>query len=234
MRLDKYLNDITALGRKQLRQKVKEGSVQVNGVVIRMPDYSVDPENDKVTLGGKLLSYQKYFYYMMNKPAGILTATEDSKQKTVLDLLPDEIKKHNLFPVGRLDKDTTGLLFLTNDGQFSHFMISPKHDVEKVYEVEYEGELEANAVQRFEEGICLSDGTKCKPATLSLDSPGFCVVTVTEGKYHQVKRMIAAVGGVVIHLNRVQFGSVFLDPALEQGEFRELSGKELCILMESN
>lgn len=232
MRLDKYLNDVTAMGRKVLRQKIKEGSVSVNGETVCVPDHSVNPETDKVSLNGTTLSYQKYFYYMMNKPAGILTATEDSRQETVLDLIPDEIKNRKLFPVGRLDKDTTGLLFLTNDGQFSHRMISPSHDVEKVYEVEYEGELEAHSVQRFKDGIHLSDGTVCKPADLSLKRPGFCVVMVTEGKYHQVKRMIAAVGGCVTHLNRVRFGSVCLDPSLKQGEIRELNNEELCILME--
>ena len=231
MRLDKYLNDITALGRKMLRQKVKNGCVKVNDVVVLQPDYSVDPDNDHVSLDGTLLSYHKYVYYMMNKPSGILTATEDSRQPTVLDLLPDDIKKYQLFPVGRLDKDTTGLLFLTNDGQFAHTLISPKNDIEKTYEVYYEGLLNANAVSLFQQGVSLSDGYICKPATLSLLRPGFCTVTVTEGKYHQVKRMISAAGGSVIHLNRIQIGAILLDETLNPGDIRPLSDKELCILM---
>ena len=165
---------------------------------------------------------------MMDKPAGVLSVTEDRKQKTVLDLLPPELKRLNLFPVGRLDKDTSGLLLLTNDGDFAHRVISPKSGVEKRYRAEVEGVPDEKDVKAFAEGLTLGDGTKCLPARLEITGTNTCYVTVMEGKYHQVKRMLASRGKPVLSLRRLSVGALELDEALGHGGFRELEKNDLC------
>ena len=168
----------------------------------------------------------------MNKPNGVLSATEDSQQKTVIDLLPESLRKQELFPVGRLDKDTTGLLLLTNDGVFSHNIISPKHHIPKVYRAAVTGILDESDIAAFEKGIVLSDGTECMSAKLEIERPSVGLATVYEGKYHQVKRMFASRGKHVTALHRLSIGGLSLDSALKSGQFRELSEEEIRKIFE--
>lgn len=228
MRLDKLLSECTALSRSQLRQIIKNGSVRVDGLTVTSPEQKIDSDTACVELGGKPVIYAKFCYYMLNKPEGILSATDDKKQKTVIDLFPAELKKKNLFPVGRLDKDTTGLLIITNDGEFAHKVISPKSEIVKTYHAVTEGPVDDADIAAFRQGIVLSDGTQCLPAELEKLPDGSCLVHVMEGKYHQVKRMLASRGKPVTALKRLSIGGLELDNSLLPGEFRQLSENELC------
>ena len=228
MRLDRLLSECTALSRSQLRQIIKNGSVSVDGIVITSPEHKVCSDTARVELDGKTVSYEKFCYYMLNKPVGILSATDDKKQKTVIDLFPAELKKKNLFPVGRLDKDTTGLLIITNDGDFAHRVISPRSEIVKTYHAVTETPVNDADIEAFRQGIVLADGTKCLPAGLEKLPDGSCLVRVMEGKYHQVKRMLASRGKPVTALMRLSIGGLELDKGLLPGQFRQLSEKELC------
>lgn len=228
MRLDRLLSELGAASRSELRQIIRRGRVSVDGVVVTEPERRVDPEGSEIRLDGELLTYRRFRYFMMDKPAGVLSVTEDRKQKTVLDLLPPELKRLDLFPVGRLDKDTSGLLILTNDGDFAHRVISPKSGVEKRYRAEVEGVPDEADVKAFAEGLTLGDGTKCLPARLEITGANICYVTVMEGKYHQVKRMLASRGKPVVSLRRLSVGALELDEALGPGGFRELEKNDLC------
>ena len=228
MRLDRLLSECTALSRSQLRQIIKNGSVSVDGIVITSPEHKVCSDTARVELDGKTVSYEKFCYYMLNKPAGILSATDDKKQKTVIDLFPAELKKKNLFPVGRLDKDTTGLLIITNDGDFAHRVISPRSEIVKTYHAVTETPVNDADIEAFRQGIVLADGTKCLPAGLEKLPDGSCLVRVMEGKYHQVKRRLASRGKPVTALMRLSIGGLELDKGLLPGQFRQLSEKELC------
>lgn len=228
MRLDKLLSECTALSRSQLRQIIKNGSVRVDGLTVTSPEQKIDSDTACVKLGGKPVIYAKFCYYMLNKPEGILSATDDKKQKTVIDLFPAELKKKNLFPVGRLDKDTTGLLIITNDGEFAHKVISPKSEIVKTYHAVTEGPVDDADIAAFRQGIVLGDGTQCLPAELEKLPDGSCLVHVMEGKYHQVKRMLASRGKPVTALKRLSIGGLELDNSLLPGEFRQLSENELC------
>ena len=227
-RLDRVLSELGVASRSELRGIIRGGRVTVDGVTVIEPERSVDAEQSRICLDGQPLRYCRFQYYMMDKPAGVLSVTEDRRQKTVLDLLPEELRRLELFPVGRLDKDTSGLLLLTNDGAFAHRVISPKSGVEKQYLAEVDGEPDERDVHAFEEGIVLADGTKCLPARLELLGQGRCLVTVMEGKYHQVKRMLAAVGKPVIRLRRLSVGGLVLDDSLGPGGFRALDEEDLC------
>lgn len=214
MRLDKLMSDLGVASRKELKQIIKSGRVSVNGVPVRVPETKLDPEKDEVALDGRPLSYHRFRYFAMDKPAGILTACEDKKQKTVMDLLPEELQKLDLFPVGRLDKDTTGLLLLTNDGEYAHKVISPKYKIEKVYYAETDGRVTEEDAELFAAGVLLRDGLRCLPAKLDPVLPASrsaCFVTVMEGKYHQVKRMLASVGKPVVTLRRMSIGRLELN-----------------------
>ena len=228
IRLDKFICDQGLGGRKEVRQMIKAGRVRLNGVTASAPDVKFDPESALVELDGRPLGYAKFRYYMMDKPAGVLTATRDSKQKTVLDLVTPEMRRMGLFPVGRLDKDTSGLLLLTNDGNFAHRVISPKSEVEKLYYAKVNGSPDASDCLAFEKGIVLADGTQCLPAKLELLGGDECYVRVMEGKYHQVKRMLASRGKPVLALRRLAVGGLSLDSALPPGGFRELTETDLC------
>lgn len=225
-RLDKLLADSGAFSRSEARLCVREGRVAVDGSVVRQPEAKFDSDA-VITVDGEALICTKTRYLMLYKPIGVLSATEDPKQRTVLDLLPEPYSRMGLFPVGRLDKDTTGLLLLTNDGDFAHRVISPKKHVPKIYRAEVEGALDASDVAAFAAGLTLADGTVCLPAALELPEPGVGRVTVFEGKYHQVKRMFAARGKPVLTLHRERIGALSLDPALPPGGFRELSEVDL-------
>ena len=230
MRLDKFLADMGIASRKELKQIIKSGRVCVNGVAVTQPEMKLDAEKSAVTLDGRALSYTRYHYYMMDKPAGILSVTEDKKQETVLSLVTPEMRRMGLFPVGRLDKDTSGLLLLTDDGDFAHRVISPKSGVQKLYYARVDGKLDDADIAAFAEGIVLKDGTECLPAKLELTGENECLVTVMEGKYHQVRRMLASRGAPVIELRRLSIGALKLDESLGAGGFRELDQTEIQLV----
>lgn len=234
MRLDKLLAHLNCGSRKEVQAMIRAGRVQVNGTVERDPAAKVDSDSAQVMLDGQAQRYQAQRYYMLNKPAGVITASRDARHDTVLDLFPEEMRR-GLFAVGRLDKDTEGLLIVTDDGALSHALMSPSRHVYKVYEAVVEGTLLPEAETRFETGLTLKDGTVCLSARLERLAVGGeqrVRVTLREGKYHQVKRMIAAVGGVVVQLRRVQLGGLRLDPALTEGAFRALTERELELLQQ--
>ena len=233
MRLDKLLADLGVASRKELRDIIRAGRVSVDGTVFKKPEQKVDPEAQNLMLDGESLSYRRHHYYLLDKPLGVVTATEDREQKTVLDLLPPELRRMGLFPVGRLDKDTSGLLVLTDDGDFAHRVISPKFCVEKRYYARVDGEVDAEDAEAFAAGLTLRDGTVCLPARLERLAPGECIVTVTEGKYHQVRRMLAARGKPVKELRRLSIGALCLDENSEPGSLRELGEDDLCKMFRS-
>ncbi len=232
VRLDKLIADSGRASRREAKDLVKAGRVRVDNMIASSAEMKVDGESSTVYIDGESLDYRKNRYIMMNKPNGVLSATEDSQQKTVIDLLPESLRKQELFPVGRLDKDTTGLLLLTNDGVFSHNIISPKHHIAKVYRAAVTGILDEGDIAAFEKGIVLSDGTKCMSAKLEIERPSVGLATVYEGKYHQVKRMFASRGKHVTALHRLSIGGLSLDTELKSGEFRELSEEEIKKIFE--
>lgn len=232
LRLDKYLSDCGIASRKEIREIIRSGRVSVDGRAETDFSARIDTES-VVTLDGSVIGYEKYRYFMLNKPSGVLSATEDRRQQTVLSLLKPEHRRLGLFPVGRLDKDTTGLLLLTNDGDFAHKVISPKSGIMKRYRAVTDGCCTPADVLAFEAGIVLGDGMKCLPAKLEPDGE-CCYVTASEGKYHQVKRMLAAVGKPVLELHRLSVGELLLDESLEPGCYRELTADELCRVMKQN
>lgn len=228
MRLDKLISTAANVSRQEARRLILSGAVSVDGRTVTQPEHKVDETRSAVTLSGSPLQYRRYRYFMLHKPAGVVTATEDRAQQTVLDLFPEELRRLDLVPAGRLDKDTTGLLLLTNDGDFVHRVISPRHQVPKVYYARTDGMPTAQDVRRFSEGLTLADGTQCLPAVLTLlPEDGACRVMIREGKYHQVKRMLAACGTPVLSLHRESIGALALDNLLKPGEFRPLTDAEL-------
>ncbi|MFS1664541.1 pseudouridine synthase [Streptococcus sp. zg-JUN1979] len=232
MRLDKYLASCGLGSRTVVKQLLKKKQITVNDECITSAKHQVNPEIDTVKHQGISLIYQEFVYYMLNKPAGLLSATEDKQQKTVLDLIESKDKHHSLFPVGRLDKDTTGLLLLTNNGQLAHAMLSPKKHVDKVYQASVSGIMTDEDVRDFASGMTLSDFT-AKPASLRIlqvdEDQNECLVEITlsEGKFHQVKRMVAACAKEVISLKRVGMGPLVLDNSLSEGAYRPLKAEEL-------
>ena len=228
IRLDKYLADSGFWSRKEAKELLKQGRVRLGEVVEKDASAKVDLEADRVFVDGNPVGWAKFHYVMLNKPAGVLTATEDRHQKTVLDLLPPEYS--DLFPVGRLDKDTTGLLLLTDDGELAHRLLSPKWHVDKVYLAQIDGVADESDVLAFRQGMTLGDSTVCLPAGLEPLEPGWCKVTIREGKYHQVKRMLAQRGKPVLKLHRLSMGSVCLDNSLKSGEYRQLTKEEVAFL----
>ena len=231
MRLDKYISDCGAASRREIKQMIKAGRISVDGAVAAAPEAKIDPAQAVVSIDGAVLKYEKYRYFMLNKPAGVLSATDDGRQRTVLDLLSPEHRKFDLFPVGRLDKDTTGLLIITDDGDFAHRVISPKSKIMKVYHAHTQSPVNTDDIAAFAQGITLADGTQCLPAGLELCSDGSCLVTVMEGKYHQVKRMLASRGKSVTELKRLSIGGLELDEGLKPGDYRPLTADELCRVM---
>ena len=229
-RLDKLLADSGICSRSEAKELIRSGRVTVNGIVPRTAEEKFASETAEICVDGEAVSCSAKRYLMLYKPGGILSATEDARQKTVIDLLSPQLKRQGLFPVGRLDKDTTGLLLLTNDGDFAHRVISPKKHVSKRYRAAVDGILDESDVRAFREGITLSDGTRCLPAELTILRPSVGQVTVFEGKYHQVKRMFAARGKHVTALHRESVGGLKLDPELKPGEYRELRPEELLFV----
>ena len=230
MRLDKLLGDMGIASRSELKQMIKRGRVTVDGRAVTAPETKVDSEGSSIALDGEELRYKSFHYYMMDKPAGVLSATEDGKQKTVLDLVSPEMRRMGLFPVGRLDKDTEGLLLLTNDGNLTHKLLSPKYHVDKVYYARVEGCLETSDIEAFAAGMVLGDGLVCLPAGLEILSDHEALVTLQEGKFHQVKRMLACRGKPVQYLKRLRMGPLILDEKLPCGAFRPLRTEEIEVL----
>ena len=230
MRLDKFISTTTTLSRAEAKKVIKKG-ILINDKLIKSPDYMIDEFKDQVIVNGNRLVYQKYVYIMMNKPKDTVSATEDAIERTVVDILRDEDRIYKVFPVGRLDKDTEGLMLLTNDGELAHKLISPKKDVEKKYYVEVSGELKNEHLKIIKEGVILEDGYRCKPARLEiLDSSegnSKANIFITEGKFHQVKRMMKSLGATVTYLKRLSIGSLKLDENLKLGEYRYLTDDEL-------
>ena len=229
-RLDKIISATGKKSRREVREMVRQGRVLVDGKPAPAADMKVDPQTAVILLDGEPLGYEKFTYVMLHKPAGVLTSTEDRRQETVLDLLPPELRRRALSPVGRLDKDTEGLLLLTNDGQLAHRLLSPKSHVDKVYYARVDGALEPGDIAAFAAGMTLGDGLECLPAGLEILSPTEALVTLREGKFHQVKRMLAARGKPVLYLKRLSMGRLRLDPALAPGAWRMLTEEERSAL----
>ena len=229
-RLDKIISATGKKSRREVREMVRQGRVLVDDKPAPAADMKVDPQTAVILLDGEPLGYEKFTYVMLHKPAGVLTATEDRRQETVLDLLPPELRRRALSPVGRLDKDTEGLLLLTNDGQLAHRLLSPKSHVDKVYYARVDGALEPGDIAAFAAGMTLGDGLECLPAGLEILSPTEALVTLREGKFHQVKRMLAARGKPVLYLKRLSMGRLRLDPALAPGAWRMLTEEERSAL----
>ena len=231
MRIDKFISECGVASRKEAARVAKSGGVTVDGVPVKDLSKHIDPSSAKVAFLGRELSYRKYTYVMLNKPEGYVSATEDSRFPPVTDLLSDELKKMELFPVGRLDKDTVGLMILTNNGQLAHALLSPRRHVTKEYFFTAAEPLPLGVEDKFREGVVLSDGYECKSAEIKLDegrSSGY--ITLTEGKYHQIKRMIAAQNNRVVTLERVSFALIPLDRMLSRGEWRYLTDEEISHL----
>ncbi|MFR7936857.1 MAG: pseudouridine synthase [Clostridium perfringens] len=233
-RLDKVLSNLGYGTRKEIKQVVKKGFVTVNDEKVKDSGLQIDPEKDTIVINGEKVEYKKYIYLMMNKPAGVISATYDKRDETVIDLLYMEDQVFEPFPVGRLDKDTVGLLLLTNDGDLNHKLISPKYHVDKVYYAEINAPITEKDIKAFENGVTLDEGYKCMEAKLEIISASEegseIRVTIQEGKFHQVKRMFEAVGKKVVYLKREEFGGLSLDADLEEGEYKELSDEELALL----
>lgn len=225
-RLDKLLAGTGRWSRKEVKDLVRTGRVRVNGVLAGKPEDKHDP-NDVFTVDGEQIYCGRLVYLMMHKPGGVLSATEDARQKTVIDLLPEHLRRIGLFPVGRLDKDTEGLLLLTNDGPLGHELLAPKKHVDKTYYVRVDGELNSADAEAFRAGMTLEDGYVCLSAGLELlEKQDEAIVTLREGKYHQIKRMLAVRGKPVIYLKRLTMGPLSLDENLELGQWRELTEVE--------
>lgn len=229
-RLDKLLSGTGHWSRREVKELVRQGRVQVSGQAALKAEQKVDPVSDTLEVDGVPVSCGEFTYVMLNKPAGVLSAVEDRKQKTVLDLLPQHLRRRGLSPVGRLDKDTEGLLLLTDDGEMTHRLLSPKCHVDKVYYARVEGTVAPGAQEAFRQGLLLPDGMRCLPAELEILAPGEVCVTLHEGKFHQVKRMLAACGAPVAYLRRLSMGPLRLDETLAPGQFRPLSQEEIADL----
>ena len=245
MRLDKFLCDMNKGTRSQVKKDIKAGLVTVNGMVITKPEYGVNEQTDTVCYKDVNCVYEKYVYYMLNKPAGVVSATEDKRERTVVDLL-DREGRGDLFPVGRLDKDTEGLLLLTNDGELAHALLSPKKHVEKEYECHLAHALTAQQIERLEQGVDIGEKELTRPSRVRVltnevisqsagkngaEDGSIITLTITEGKFHQVKRMLHAVDNEVLYLKRIRMGNLMLDERLEKGAYRRLEKWEITGLV---
>ncbi len=226
MRLDKLLAHMDYGSRKEVKELIRKGYVLVNGNVIKDDDFKVDEFNDEINILDSEIKYEEFIYIMLNKPEGYVSATYDYSKPIVLDLI-DDYKKRNLFPVGRLDIDTHGLLLITNDGNLAHRMLSPKSHVDKKYYLKYDGKYNESFVQKFKDGITLDDGYKCMPAEFIDLGDNEAYIIIREGKFHQVKRMMEAVGCNVTFLKRISFGNLVLDESLKEGKWRHLTNEEI-------
>ena len=232
MRIDKFISEMAKASRKEAALLAKQGRITVDGVCVRDVSRHIDPERQTVAIDNQVLCYKEFVYVLLNKPEGYVSATDDAHLPYVTELLPEELRKRELFPVGRLDKDTVGVMILTNNGKLAHTLLSPKRHVEKVYRFSCAEPLADGAEQLFKSGVTLADGYECKPALL-LPFPDRLggEITLTEGKYHQIKRMVASLSNKVIALERISFASLPIDPLPKRGEWRYLSDEEERLLL---
>lgn len=231
IRLDKFLCDVNLGTRSQVKAMVKKGMITINGTIARKPEVKIDEAHDIVRIGDEVISYSRFQYLMLHKPAGVVTATKDDKEKTVMDLIRP-LPARDLFPVGRLDKDTEGLLLITNNGDLAHRLLSPKKHVAKTYLLHTALSITEKMIQELETGVDIGDDKVTLPAAAEVIGDKSMKLTIVEGRYHQVKRMLHAVGNEVIYLKRLQMGSLFLDENLKPGEFRYLTDDEVMQLEE--
>lgn len=234
IRLDKYLADMGLGTRTEVKKDIKKGRISVNGEIIKSPEYKIDTQTDAVLADGKEIAYEELIYYMLNKPQGVVSATEDRRDKTVLDLISEK-KRKDLFPVGRLDKDTEGLLLITNDGELAHNLLAPKKHVDKKYFVRLKAPLSEENRKRLEEGVDIGEDKLTLPAQVFVlnEERDEAEIIIREGKFHQIKRMFHAVGNEVVFLKRLYMGSLVLDEALLPGEYRLLTPQEIERLKEN-
>ena len=225
-RIDKIIATQTNYSRKEVKKLILQKRVMINGEIISKSDIKVDENNDKIEIDGNKINVKKYIYLILNKPKGYISATEDPKMPTILDLVPEQYLHRNLFPAGRLDKDTTGLMLITDDGEFAHNILAPKKHIKKVYKVEIDIPINEIMINEFENGVILNDGI-CKTAGLEKLDTYIGKVTLTEGRYHQIKRMFGCFGAKVVNLERIAMGNFQLPNDLKQGECRELTEKEI-------
>ena len=231
MRIDKFLSEQGVASRKEAARAAKGGGVLIDGVAVKDLSSHIDPERQSVIFLGRKIEYRRFVYVMLNKPEGYVSATEDSHLPCVTDLLPEELQKRDIFPVGRLDRDTVGMMILTDNGQLAHALLSPKHHVEKEYIFTAKVPMREGVEDEFRDGVTLADGYECKSAKIELSSDRMGgKITLTEGKYHQIKRMVAAQDNRVMTLERVSFGGISLDRSLERGEWRYLTAEEISLL----
>ena len=230
-RLDKILSTQTNYSRKEIKELIRKKKITINENIALKSDIKIDEEKDTIMINGENLIIKKYVYLILNKPVGYVSATNDKKDLTVLDLVPAEYKHRNLFPAGRLDKDTTGLMLITDDGTLAHNILSPKKHIKKTYEVTIDIPMTNEMVEGFKNGVNLNDG-ECKEAKLEIIGTNTGIETLTEGRYHQIKRMFGCFKAKVIKLNRIGMGNLFLPPDLKVGESRELTSDELIRLQE--
>lgn len=232
-RLDKIIANSGTLSRKEVHRLIKSGAVSVNGITTKDRGFCIDPETAEIKINGQAVSLEKYVYIMLNKPEGVVSATKDPTEKTVVDLVPAELKKKNLFPAGRLDRNTTGFVLITDNGDFAHKILSPKNHIEKTYEARLAERIDEESLKKVADGITLGDGTECLPAKVRVLEDGenpLIEIKICEGKYHQIKRMFAAVGNAVIELKRVKMGELPLDESLAPGECKILSKEEVELI----
>lgn len=229
-RIDKILASQNVGSRREVQDLIKKGAVKVNGEVIRKKDIKINPEKDEVKVKDDILKFNKYMYIMMNKPAGVISASRDPRMQTVIDLVPNNLKRRDLFPAGRLDRDTEGLLIITNDGDFAHRILLPKKKIYKTYMAIIDSEVTAENVEAFNKGIELEDGTVCLPADLKIlksEVNSLVEIRICEGKFHQIKKMFISIGMKVLYLKRIKIGNLELDNSLEYGECKRLSEKDI-------
>lgn len=232
-RIDKIVSNQCNITRSEVKKLLKKGQVVANGQVVKDAKTKFDTDTVKVVVEGRSIEYKKHIYLMLNKPKGVVSATNDKSLKTVVDLVPDEFKRDGLFPAGRLDFDTTGFVLITDDGEFAHRILSPKRHVDKTYVATLEKPIDDESIQRLEKGIVLKDGTqclRCKAKIISTSPKTVVEIVIHEGKYHQVKRMFAATGNKVIELNRTKIGNLELDKNLELSDVREINEEELKLI----
>lgn len=229
IRLDKMLSHMGYGSRKDVKKIIHDKQVRINGIIINKDDYKVDTDNDDILVYDENVNYLEEVYIMLNKPAGVISATFDTRLPTVIDLMP-EYRNYKIFPVGRLDNDSVGLLLLTNNGKLAYNLLSPKSHVDKDYDVIFEGFFNDESIKMFNDGIILEDGYKTLPSKVRIISDNEAIITIHEGKFHQVKRMFAALNMKVIKLKRIRFGNLSLDKNLKEGEYRLLNEKEIACL----